>query len=350
MSSYAKMFGYRPVKFMPRRKAILAARPRRPYRPSNPLPAPPLRMGRRFRIRYGARPGMTQLKRRRNKPQNAIKNSDNSSLSSVTIGIKKYSRFMAQLLRNTHPVTTTSIQASNLVCSQGLQRVFDFAIMNNTDLAAIKTAITTGSATPAAPTKFYLKNAKVRYSFRNQSNVNSRCVIYDMVTKKLGPVTSMDTPVECWQKGYTDYGVSNGEITVGLTPYKSPDFRYHYKILKTTYINLEPGQQHEHVVNHNYHRVVDSVNFESATQASLPGLTRWTLLVFYGHLAHNSVSTSSVTTAPVTIDYMVNRTYTYSVLAPYQPKYSLTNGLPTGIADLDQMGESGDVDNDPISA
>jgi hypothetical protein len=197
-----------------------------------------------------------------------------------------------------------------------------------------------------------LKNGKQVYIIKNQTNINARVIFYDIITKvtSINGSTNLDDPIEAWTKGLTDFGVTNGHTLVASTPFKSPEFRKLYKVLKTTYVSLEPGQQHEHITVQNYNRVIDSLSFENTAVQAIPSITRFTIMVFYGHLAHESATAAKVTTAPITLDWMIQQTYSYSFLQPSKASYTVTNNLPTDVLDFDHMGESGDVDSNVVPA
>jgi len=53
---------------------------------------------------------------------------------------------------------------------------------------------------------------------------------------------------------------------------------------------------------------------------------------------------------PVTIDYSYTTEFSFGYVDRTTPAFSLTDNMPTTIANLDFMVESGDADLDPITA
>jgi len=107
---------------------------------------------------------------------------------------------------------------------------------------------------------------------------------------------------------------------------------------------LEAGQQHDHTVYHRYNRVVNSIQFENAAGSALAGLTRFCMVVFHGSLGHESLTASTVTYMPVTMDYSWFQDYTYGFIEKTTRGFTATDNNPTTVVDFDFMGENGDAD------
>lgn len=345
-NTYAKLMGYKPViynRLKPRK--IGRGAPRKPTLTKDPtIVGPRPRMGQRVRTGRSYTKTKTKIRTKVGGPR---KQNDNSSISSNYIGKGKMNRGLYNLSKNViAPQTLDYYGSGNLTCTQGRQSVnsFDFLTLGN--LNTIKSSITASNTN----IRLFLKTARFRITMRNQSNVNARMAIYDIVTKMQTPSISIDTPVEAWVKGSTDFGDANAPYYIGQTPFKSGEFRRYFAVNKVTYVNMEPGQQHEHIVYHKYNRLVDSSIFENQVGTAIKGITRFCVVVFYGHLAHQTDNATNVTTCPVNIDYMVNRQWSYGWLSNVLPTMTITNTIPTNILDLDQMAEDQDKDLDPISA
>lgn len=346
MPTYGSMFGYKPVKYTRGR-----SRTRRPVggnpRPmSNPPGGPKDPTNKKAPIRTGARvrSGRSITRTRtETKQKYGVSRSigNNSSLSSNTIrsGLK-IPKSVYDYQKMAAPRSFYINTTGNVSCGQGRQQVFVFEYLPLADLQTIKSNL----STTANNVRILLKNGKHVLRLRNQTNTNCRLAIYDMVTKKDGQQTAYDSPVEAWTKSSLDYGDTNQLFYIGQTPYKSMELKKFFGINKVTYISMEPGQQHEHKVYHQYDRVVDTTKYDNAVGTSIAGLTRFSMIIFYGHLAHESTNPSNVTTAPITLDYMYERQFAYKALNTVVNQFTTTNVLPTNIVDLDQMGEDQDKD------
>lgn len=239
--------------------------------------------------------------------------------------------------------------SSNIVCTQGVQKVAYLYSLQQSELAALKTTLNGGVST-ALPMKIFFGYQKLKLQLRNQSNVMARVCIYDLVPKRQAITSTADNPVEAWQKGLVDFGLTNGETVVGQTPLRSPEFRRFFHVVRASGFWMEAGEQHEHTFYRKINKLFDSTAWDVSSPVFYPGLSAFFLIVVYGALAHDNTSATSVTTAPVTLDYAYSQEITSSMLPGSLPAYAQTNSLPTAIANLDQMGESGDADNDPTAA
>lgn len=306
----------------------------------------PVRTGRRVRPRTAGRTATrTKQKTLRGK---TTKIGENSSMSVNGMGPRympaKYGMLAQKIIS---PQTVASTTSNYVASSQGRQNFVQIPFLDKSELATIKTSISAGNRSVS----FMLKTGRLRFSFRNQTNTNARCAIYDIACKRTGYSASLDEPLEAWSKGLTDYGVGGGGVyTCNLTPFKSPEFRKLYHVHKVTYVNLEPGQQHEHIVHHRYQKFVETTDIDNAPGVTISGITRYTLLVFFGHLSHQHDDPAQVTVSPVSIDYSIFKEYSYGWIEKSVPSFAVTDALPTSILDLDQMGESGDVDADVTAA
>lgn len=318
-----------------------------PFKRKRPVPTTgtgaPVRMGRRVRPRY-ARSYTQTMTKTKTQFGKATKVGENSSISSNRIGKRRLNYVSSKMLA---PRTVTEITGNSTNCTAGRQNHFSIPIMTRTALASIKSVLGGGDNN----IRFALKTGRMRVSFKNQSNINARCVIYDIVAKnRVCPSALFDSPRELWEKGLTDYGVADTMYNPGLTPFKSPEFRKHFYVHKATYVNLEPGQQHEHSVWYQWNLQMDSTEFDNYASDTVPKCTRYVMVVFYGTLYHESTEVTEVTTAPITLDYSYTREYSFAGMLYNVPTMGVTNSLSTAIADGDFMGESGDGDTNVVAA
>lgn len=324
-----------------------------PFKRKRPLtPGAPTRAGRRVRPRYALKSGRsyTQTKtKRKRRPGTVTKNGDNASLSSNWIKSTSRRRLpYAQYKQLAAPQTLSFSSTGNFSCTQGRQFVGMVDYLSRNNLVAMKNGLT--GSTTEANLRFFMKTGRMKISLKNQSNGNARLTLYDIVPKRTGPSAALDSPVEAWAKGNLDIAGSASHYNfIGETPFKSPEFRRYFGVHRVTYVNLEPGMQHEHVMHMVYNKFVDSVAFENEN-ACIPGLSRYCVIVFHGSLGHESLAPATVSTLPVTIDQMVFREWSFSYMLTPNATHQRTDGLPTTVVDFDHMGESGDVDADNVVA
>lgn len=322
-----------------------------PYRRKRPPPGAPLRMGRivrpRMQLKSGRSYTQTKTKRKR-RPGNVTKNGDNASLSSNWIKSTSRRRLpYAQYKQLAAPQTISLASTGNFSCTQGRQFVGMVDYLTKGNLVPIKQSLV---GTTDKNVRFFMKTGRMKISFKNQSNGNARLTLYDIVPKRTVPNGGLDTPTEAWAKGNLDLTGSGTHYNyIGETPFKSPEFRRYFGVHRVTYVNLEPGMQHEHVMHMVYNKFVDSLAFENEN-ACIPGLTRYCMIVFHGSLGHESLTPATVSTLPVTIDQMVIREWSFSYMETPTATHLRTDGVPTTVVDFDHMGEAGDVDADNIVA
>lgn len=338
----------------PRQRSYAHSASIRPYRPQVPKrpkapPSAPLRRGPRVRVAISSGGTVTQLQtKRKYKPGKVAKIGDNASISYTNYGklnkVNKqlYVKLMGHSIRE-------AMSSSSVISTQGRQNVLNIPLLSRTDLELIKTD-TNATVATENDCSMLLKTAKLCFSFKNQSNTMARCTIYDIVSINSGYTATIDTPTEAWDFGFNDMGTASQSLTIGTTPYGSPEFRKNFRITKVTKVPLEPGQQHDHVVKKKMNWFVRSTRWANTAGQNVRGLTYYCLLVWHGSLAHDNTAATSVTYTPVRIDYVTRRSYSYAYLNNNKPSYVMVDSLPTAIADLDFMGENQDADLDPINA
>lgn len=336
--SYGVPSGWKPVPYTRKRKF-----------PSVPSSAAP-RMGRRVRPRMARSYTGTRTRTKR-RIGRATTHGDNQSSSVTRVGKRWLSRFERQMYRKIISPQTWFVNSSgSFSCTQGKQGVGGgMSVLLSTDLSTMKLAANNAVST-SAPVKFFLRSCKAVLRVRNAANTNCKLMLYDIVTKRAPPDTTLDTPAEAWLKGLTDFGAGQSYTTVGMTPYRSPEFQQYFAINRVTTVSLEPGQQHDHTVYHKWNRVVDSTRFDNSVSTALPGLTRFTMIVYHGTLGHESTTSTTVTYMPITLDYARSLEYTYGWIESVKKTYTITDNNPTTVADFDFMGEAGDGDTNLVTA
>lgn len=328
-------------------------KPRKPYqpykRPGAPLRRGPLR-GPSTAMRTGRSYTRTATKQKKKK-SHVVTHGDNSSASYNSIGGGFRSRTIN--LINKKLVSPQTIYFNDTTFDNGatgLQSIYVYPIMTKTQLTAIKTTVAGGATNNNV--KMFLRKGKQTFRFRNATNTVARCTIYDIVTKRnvvdLGGATTND-PQIAWRKGLTDAGaLANGQLKVGMTPHRSPEFHRYFAINKVTSVSLEAGQEHQHKIKHTWNKIVNSVQFENETQEGVAGLTRYIMLVWHGTLVHGTDNVVSY--APCKLDMALEHEYTFGWLEKQVPSYTQTNNLATTLLIPTFMGESGDNDQAMIAS
>ena len=318
---------------------------KRPYSSANS--APP-RSGRRVRRRVAR--SYTSVKRRRWRRRVApAKSGDNSSHSKCVTG-RRWSKLNGALFKKVMGLQTKCFNASYYWSSQvGGQGAYQISGLDRTMLQAVKTTLVGSTSNNC---KIFLGYYKLRVHLKNQSNVVGKLTIYDIVTKFNPFVSSCDTPTESWNKGLGD--MSTGAVTascnmIGATPYVSPEFKKFFSIRKVTIVDMEPGQQHEHVRFHRVNRVINSTDFDDSPQVSIRGMTVFTLFVFHGSLMHEALDASKVTYSPMKLDYALTHECKFGSLSDTLPSYSVETAFPSTVVDGDVMGEAQDVNITPAN-
>lgn len=309
----------------------------------------PIRQGRRVRPRTA---GYTQTKQRKRVRFNkAKKTGDNTSFSNTRFGtgfrnyISKaiYKQIIGRRVE-------ASMSASYWTSTQGKQSAASFTCLSKTDLDAIATACNSGTST-SNNVRCFLGYAKQRILFRNQSNSMAKLVLYDVSSKRTPIATTIDDPIEAWNKGLEDMNaVATNSSVIGVTPFHSPEFRRYFKVQRVTALDMEPGMQHEHTVIHKLNTLANSVNWQNASMTTYAPYTSFVIAVVHGSLAHDHTNAANVSITPIYIDYLHRLEWSYGYIPGNTPSFAIADGVPKAIADLDMMGENQDADLDPVNA
>lgn len=331
--SYASIVGANPLPVTITRK--------RKWFPSITKDQVPLRLGRRVRPRMARSFTVTKTKQKR-RFGTAHKTGDNSSISSTRYGFAMSHSNKMLFRKLVGRQTYSGNTSTNFTSGQGEQGVFQYGVLSRDQMVAIK-AQALGGTTNANNAKIFVGYVKHRVVFRNQSNSSGRVTLYDLVWKKNPVASSLDTPIEAWQKGYTDFGVTGNEEIIGNTPFQSPEFRNHVTVKKVTTLHLEPGQQHEHTVYYRVNRIINTTLFDNSGFAPVPFLTSYVMGVWHGSLGHE-LDNSKVTYMPMKLDIAQHFEYNYGWLPPIQSSFTQVNNMSKTVVDFDFMGENQDED------
>lgn len=300
-----------------------------------------------MRFKSGSRTGTRTQTKARMKMSRARRLAPNSSISAFRFG-RRISRFMVGQFRRMRGRQTvyrngTTFKSSGVGRQTFLQQEF----LGKTELDAIKTKY--GSATLTFnEVKFFLGYARIQYFIKNQSSCAGRVTIYDIVPRLHPVTTALDTPVEAWEKGVREMTATQPaglHLTVGQTPFKSPEFVRHYAVLRTTTVQMEPGEQHQHNVYRRINRIVSSTQWDNTSITNVPGITTYVMLVWHGSLGHDKTADSDVTFLPMKLDVAWTMEFNYAVPDNNSPSYDFVDAFDniTPEADLEHMGEDQDT-------
>lgn len=322
-------------------------KPRRPNRGGYKKPryGAPVRQGQRVR-RGNA--GRTVTKRKQRRTNKIVRHGDNSSASFTSMG-SRWSAGLKTLYRKVLGRQNVSDQGwGSKLSAYGTQETAEYRYFEKSSLDAMTTAANGGVSTNNA-VRLFIGNISVKTYFKNQSNAVGKLMIYDIVFKKSTPTTSLDDGRELWAKGYTDFGA--GAVSrIGATPAQSSEFRNYCMIKRVTTVDLEPGQQHTHVLSRSINKVYDSTLWANNVGQSIGWLTGSVMYVWHGSLAHESAATGTVTFTEMRLDFAISQEYNYGYVEKNVPSYTILNTYPSTLVDPDLMGESGDVDANLINA
>lgn len=338
-STYARTMGLR---------VRVPARPRK--RPPTTRVGQPARMGRRVRRRVRTRGFTATRRRQRRRFARAQKRGENSSASTVSIGRRWLGKKFRSLAGLSGKKTLSYSSSSGVDSTSGHQACFVVPYMDRTDLQALNKEANSGAAAVSANLVTYLmRYVKQVLVLKNQSNHVVKMQIFDLVCKQMPTGSSLDDPLECWSKHYTDLGSTATRTDVGNSPLRSLDFLRAFSVKRVITHDVEPGEQHTHTLYHAYNRLFRDFDMAQQSTDSRPYVTGYIMVVFYGSLGHESTTVTNVNYMPARMDYAIRKEIVFQHAVQTQPNYAYTNTLPA-VTNYDFMGENQDIDLDPTSA
>jgi len=311
----------------------------------------PLRLGPLTQLRRGGSRTATKTKRKK-KYQSQTKTGENTSVSATyypgsknRLNTTLFKKIMGrrQRLQNF---------SGRIVSNFGQQAIQLFSHMGRGDLNTLLTEFTTAVPTLAGNSvKLYLSHKKYRTIFKNQSNLPCKVLVYDISCRATPHTVATDTPLEAWQVGLASMGAAaTPHLYPGSTPFMSPEFKRNFRVEKVTSIPMEPGQEHEHTTHHKLNKIVDSTRWDQSTMTPIPGLTTFTMIVFYGSLVHENLAVGVVTPGVVNLDWATYEEIGYGWVPYASPSLVQVNNFALAITNPDFMGEVGDTDADIINS
>lgn len=303
----------------------------------------------------GNAPSAVQVANRpKSKYGQIVRVSENASLSSTRYGYPM-SRVTKLMYRKSEGRRTFySNNATSLLTLTGRQSLGFFNALGQGELATIKTTLDPTAGTNNL--KIFLGYIKQKVTFKNQSNHVACLTMYDLNGRRVALSSSLDSPIEAWEKGISDMGGGTAQPYIpNSTPFQSPEFRRLFNTIKVTKIYLEPGETHEHTIYRRINRVYNSTVWDNQTLGVVPGITSLLFYTVYGSIGHEATTgdtnPATVTYMPCRIDMIHQWEFNAAVVPASQPSYSTTTNLiTTAPVNWDFMAEAGDVDGDCVNA
>lgn len=156
----------------------------------------------------------------------------------------------------------------------------------------------------------------------------------------VGPPPVPGDAAQTWQNGMTAQGMTNGDLIVGNKPFDSEMFTkfWHSEYVKR--VMLGPGDSVKLHYDWSPNVVYSLQEASVAGYTHFKALTRTIMINAWGQPVDDD--TGIVTTAPVSLDYIITRNYTWQWSTDYTTTSTLLgSGLPTGTANLEVMADTG---------
>lgn len=298
-------------------------RRKRPY-PSTGLSSAPPRLGRRVRPRYAQSftRTLTKTKRKRRAGGQGF-----FAHSYCNFGGRRRSR-AARSLRNSLTRRYDYTNSSNYqTCSSGLQSSQIWAShFTLADLQRIQ-ALCESTGAAQAKLKFFVEKVVGSMHIKNQSNGIVYLTLYNVMCKATGTSASYDDPVEAYKQGLVDLGSTGADTVVGNSPYTSPAFLKHWRIVKKIRIALMPGDVHVHRYKFTPNRMLDAQFFQYNSFQSISYLTHHVMCVMHGEPSNTAGADNTVTTANGKIDVVVTEQTTFSYVSGQLHQVNVSNNL-----------------------
>lgn len=194
----------------------------------------------------------------------------------------------------------------------------------------------------------YMSNSNHCLTISNMENASTQVTVYDLLAKK----DTDEPPTISWSKGLTLQNEPQDPnlwvFPVGSNPLQSKQFRDTWKVEKTTRLVLKPGHNHKHYLHVNPNMTVSNQRLSQSSPPPpyfLGGVSRTILVVTEGVLVTSYADASKVSTAPVAIGVMWQRTYGYTANSQaHRLNYAAETILPS-FTDGRVIQEDGDIAN-----
>lgn len=212
----------------------------------------------------------------------------------------------------------------------------------NTGTDNISGQTSTATVNDLAP---YISKTSHKLTITNFENATTQVTIYDLVCKR----DTNDTPSQTWVSGMQEQNVAaitpyTYNFHVGETPLQSKVFREKWGVEKITKISLKPGENHSHSIYVVPNLSVSNNRLQADTPKNyLAGVSRCVMIVAQGVMATSAATPTTVSTAPVSLGTMWQRSYTYAAnLRKHKTTYNPVTPL-TVLSDPKIVQEDGDA-------
>lgn len=233
-------------------------------------------------------------------------------------------------------------EAHNFALSTiGQQEAILFPIFRRQDLLDIKDQVT--GITPKTA-KIFMKSFTASLNLRNQTNQPCRMKIYDIVARRDSAGTTLDNPIECWNKGLQDL---TGSVTDTYripfqNPNRSDEFKTWWKVLNVQTVELSGGDPHVHHVSIKCNKMLQTTAIDNGASEAVKGWTRYVMVVFIGSLSNSTQVNSEVTFCPIKIDWLWCSTVKFAYLEKNTATYTIqARPITTVTGALEAMADNG---------
>lgn len=232
-----------------------------------------------------------------------------------------------RLSRAVAPVTQYYNGTLRMNGISGFQHPFEpLALYDRNDLAILDGAL---SANPNDWMRHL--GCTLKMMFTNQNEAPVKLKVYHCLSRR----DNNQTPLNTWSNGGTNQISSADPVQniLGSSPMCIQEFTQTWVVKKMSIIDLPPGGNATVTVVAKNHALIKEKMFRTGASVYLSGLTYFPLIVVNGYPI-NSESTTAITTAPVAVDLIWTKQYTFTSVARSTQSGSANNFLPVGITTI----------------
>lgn len=207
----------------------------------------------------------------------------------------------------------------------GVQSTNVIAVWDKTDVASIKSNLTTNSTS-----RIYLDQCNSQFRFTNQGTTALWMTLYHISARRDN--SSFAQPTNAWQTGIQDESGGASAFThFGSIPTNSVSFNNYYKIHKIFKVALPAGGTHQHSIQVHPKKIINYEEFNNVTYG-VRGITSYLMWTMSTSAYNDSTTKSSVSLAAGHLDIVYAKTYKYGYISDNQTSYYESNNLPASFA------------------